>query len=137
MKKLAYVLVFIIVMLSVASCSKDNDDNNKICTSNDIYNGVQYETISLTMDNYNKYIAIYQQKVTSSVSKDEVVYFNFYGADDCRFDDCVITYNLKSTITYTLQLTISGDGQVLSYGADSNKLVITAISGTVKVPIIN
>lgn len=136
MKKLAYVLVFMIVMLSVASCNKNNDDNN-ICTSNDTYNDVKYESISLTMDNYNKYIVIYQQKVTSSVSKDEVVYFNFYGADDCRFEDCIITYNLKSTTTYTLQLTISGDGQVLSYGADNSKLVITAISGTVKVPIIN
>ena len=136
MKKLGYVLIFMIIMFSVASCSKNNDNNDNF-TSNDAYNGVQYETISLTMDNYNKYIAIYQQKVTSSMSKDEVVYFNFYGADGCRFDDCIITYNLKSTTTYTLKLTISGDGQVLSYGADNSKLVITAISGTVKVPIIN
>lgn len=71
------------------------------------------------------------------MSKDEVVYFNFYGADDCRFNDCAITYNLESTTTYTLQLTISGDGQVLSNGSDINKLIITAISGTVKVSIIN
>lgn len=119
----------------MTSCGKGSDNNNYIPKSdNDV---VQYETIMLTMDNYHKYIAIYQQKVTSSMSKDEVVYFNFYGADDCRFDDCAITYNLKSTTTYTLQLTISGDGQVLSYGADNNKLIITAISSTVKVSIIN
>ena len=71
------------------------------------------------------------------MSGDEVIYFNFYGADECRFEDCIITYNLKLTTTYTLQLTISGDGQIKLPGADSSKLVITAISGSVKVPIIN
>ena len=135
MKKALFIFITIIILICMTSCGKGSDNNNYIPKSdNDV---VQYETITLTMDNYNKYIAIYQQKVTASMSKDEVVYFNFYGADDCRFDDCVITYNLKSTITYTLQLTISGDWQVLSYGADNNKLLITAISGTVKVPIIN
>ena len=135
MKKALFIFITTIILICMSSCGKGSDNNNYIPKSdNDV---VQYETITLTMDNYHKYIAIYQQKVTSSMSKDEVVYFNFYGADDCRFEDCIITYNLKSTTTYTLHLTISGDGQVLSYGADNNKLIITAISGTVKVPIIN
>lgn len=135
MKKALFIFITIIILVCMTSCGKGSDNNNYIPKSdNDV---VQYETITLTMDNYHKYIAIYEQKITASMSRDEIIYFNFYGADECRFDDCIITYNLKSTITYTLQLTISGDGQVLSYGADNNKLVITAISGTVKVPIIN
>ena len=135
MKKALFIFITIIILICMTSCGKNTDNNNSILKSD--IGALQYETINLTMDNYNKYIAIYEQKITASMSRDEIIYFNFYGADDCRFDDCVITYNLKSTITYTLQLTISGDGQVLSYGADNNKLVITAISGTVKVPIIN
>ena len=137
MKKGLIILILLIV-LSVSACKKND---NQTLTTNDQgqntiivnNNQVEYEIVTLTLKNYHKYITIYEQSIYSNLSKEEKTYFNFYGAEGCRFDDCIITY--EGTNSGKLELSISGDGQIIMRTMRAS-LEITAISGTVKYPKI-
>lgn len=130
MKKILFLFLFLSVFL-VACGNKKEDDSKTIVVDN---TKIEYEEVELTLDNYYKYITIYQDYVYATSSKDERTYFNFYGAEGCRFDNCTITYNARTD--GTLKLSISGDGQVIVYGSYTGDLTIKSIKGTVKYPKI-
>ena len=68
------------------------------------------------------------------MTKEKRTYFNIYGASGCRFENCVITY--EGTTSGSLELSMSGNGQIIFFGTLRGQLNITAISGTVKYPKI-
>ena len=129
MKKILFLFLFLTVIL--VACSNKKEDDKTIVVDN---TKIEYEEVELTLDNYYKYITIYQDYVYATSSKDERTYFNFFGAEGCRFDNCIITYNAR--IDGTLKLSISGDGQVIVYGSYIGDLTIKSITGTVKYPKI-
>ena len=62
----------------------------------DIINNEDVYTYDVTVsyqkeDNYKKYITMYQNAVSANKTNDDRTYYNFYGADGCRFDSCIIT----------------------------------------------
>ena len=130
MKKIIFLFLFLSVFL--VACSNKKADDKTIVVDN---TKLEYEVVELTLDNYYKYITIYEDVKESTASKPERLYFNFYGADGCRFDDCVITYVLGEK-AFKLKLSIDGDGQVIIRGNYAGALDILKISGTVKCPKI-
>lgn len=129
MKKLLLIIVLLLVVF-LSSCSKSSDGTTTIKTSDK----VEYEIIELTRDNLYKYVTYYVSN-TAPVSTDTSrTYYNFYGAEGCRFENCVIKYS--GTVNGTLELSISGDGQVIIYRNASGYINIDEVSGTVKVPKI-
>ena len=131
MKKILFLFLFLSVFI-VACGNKKEDDSKTIVVDN---TKLEYEIVELTLDNYYKYITIYEDVKDSTASKPERLYFNFFGADGCRFDDCIITYKLNEK-ELKLKLSIDGNGQVIVRGNYAGALDIVKISGTVKCPKI-
>ena len=130
MKKIMFL--FIMLSLFLVACSnKKADDVNTIVVDN---TKIEYEEVELTVTNYYKYITIYEEYRYSDNTNHRRTYYNFYGAEGCRFDECTITYS--TTVDGTLKLSISGDGQVIVYGSYLGNIIIKSITGKVKYPKI-
>ena len=130
MKKILFLFLFLSVFL-VACGNKKEDDSKTIVVDN---TKVEYEEVELTLNNYYKYITIYEDYRYSDTTKYQRTYYNFSGAEGCRFEDCTITY---STIEDgTIKLSISGEGQVIVRGNYLGNIIIKSITGTVKYPKI-
>ena len=106
------------------------------------------ETVTLTANNYSKYIAVFT--ITDSYGAGNYSYsiyrYQFVGSTICKFNDCSITYcftkdnGAEQEAQYTTHLTISGYGETEQVDfAHANTdytyyhLKIKAVNGTVEV----
>lgn len=140
MKKVLFIFILLCVLI-IPGCgnretqsNQGSSDTKETNTVIDYIYELEYETITLTLDNYQKFIAMYEQAFDTDKTREKRVYYNFYGAEGCRFDNCVITYG--GDYSGSIELNISGDGQIIIYNTLKPSFSITSITGTVKVPKI-
>ncbi len=104
------------------------------------------ETVSLTKDNFSKYVTTNSTCSYHSNNDYANYYTYFVGAKCCKFISCEVTYvytyqgaETTATSGTTITLTIAGDGEALPYVARTSQnagyyaLVVISASGTVQV----
>ncbi len=98
------------------------------------------EVVTLSLDNYEKYITGYIYESSSSTTFR--TYWNFYGSCLCKFENAIIYYTKSNSSSTTLQckLSISGNGQFeRSYSASGSSssqsftTTITNVTGQVTI----
>ena len=115
-------------------------ETNEIVKTNEV--AETNEIVSLTTENYKKYITTYKRVIPFESSSS--IYYEFEGSSLCKFEDVVITYcfshddNVPEDATfYTCELNLSGCGQckvaTASQYSSRTKLIIVDIQGTVEI----
>ncbi len=132
------LLLLFLPMLLLTGCNK---------SSGGVIPEKERETVTLTKDNYFKYIAVYTYSDTYSNSGTYTFYhYHLVGSSLCKFIDCKITYAFSSDNgaleenykSYEINLTLSGCGESvestrrLGYSYYYHFTVLSA-SGTVEI----
>lgn len=101
------------------------------------------ETVTLTQKNFSTYVAV-NTTCTPFEGRSYALYYSYFiGADECKFIDCTVTYKYTGTNdsekTFTVPLSLSGDGQAIPFVGGMNvgtthcTLSVTNAKGTVEV----
>ena len=137
MKKLVLLPIFLILLTGCSSggvgCACSSGKTEPI------------ETVTLTADNFSKYVATYSDSTGRDPNYFSIYYTHFVGADYCKFIDCTVTYeytlvgNQPSGNGKTISLSLSGNGETepFTIKPSNNNIAyyayIISASGTVEV----
>ena len=134
------VLGFCVSLMGCKFIENANTPQPEIVETNEV--AETNEIVSLTTENYKKYITTYKRVIPFESSSS--IYYEFEGSSLCKFEDVVITYcfshddNVPEDATfYTCELNLSGCGQckvaTASQYSSRTKLIIVDIQGTVEI----
>lgn len=132
MKKFFILLLLSICLLCMMGCTSNNRQTQTTDAPSNKVSVMEKHMVSITNDNYQKYLTIETNYEGSSIS-----HHHFRGALSYAFyDNVVITYNYCSgdTITEkTLSLNVGGCGTITTWSSihDSASYEITNVSGTI------
>lgn len=135
MRKIYIPLLVIICLLCLTSCTSNNGKNHTTDTPSSEVSVMEKHIVSITKDNYQKFLTVETNYVVGSSSSTSYHYFR--GALSYAFyDNVVITYDYRSgdtTTERTLSLNVGGCGTITTsssrYGSSSYE--ITNVSGTI------
>ena len=135
MKKFFILLLLSICLLCVAGCASNNGQIQNTDTPSNGVSVMEKHIVSITKDNYQKFLTIETNYVVANSSSTSYHYFR--GALSYAFyDNVVITYNYRSndtTTEVTLSLNVGGCGTIKTsdsrYGSSSYE--ITNVTGTI------
>lgn len=131
------------MLFGLVGCNSNNNgsssQDNKITDS-------PKESVALNASNFSTYVAINSSAAILNNSYNDVIYYSYFiGADYCKFVNCLVTYTYamnggaEGTESFTVLLTLSGDGQAKPYFARNQNrytyysLIVTGASWTVEV----
>ena len=138
--------MFIVCVFMFGGCAQITENNgnpydlNVSASSNNVSEN-KGTTISLTKDNFSKYVATNSSSDTvynANTGYYDIIYYTYFiGSKHCKFIDCTITCRYSSD-EYTVQLNLSGDGEVPTFNSNSKRfylysLEIISVSGTVEI----
>ena len=135
MKKFFVPLLLSVCLLCITGCASNNGQISTTDTSSNEVSVMEKHIVSITKDNYKKFLTIETNYVIGSSSSTSYHYFR--GALSYAFyDNVVITYYYRSndtTTERTLSLNVGGCGTITTsssrYGSSSYE--ITNVSGTI------
>lgn len=135
MKKILIPLVLSICLFCITGCASNNGQIQITDTPSNKVSVMEKHVVSITKDNYQKFLTVETNYVVDSASS--ISYHYFRGALPYAFyDNVIITYDYRSgdtTTERTLSLNIGGCGTKTTsrsrYGSSSYE--ITNVSGTI------
>ena len=141
-KKILFVLP--LMLFGIVGCNSTN--NNGSSSGDNKITDSPKESVTLSASNFSTYVAVNSSAAILNNSYNDVIYYSYFiGADYCKFVNCRVTYTYamnggtEGTDTFTVPLTLSGDGQANPFFARNQNrytyysLVVTGASGTVEV----
>ena len=135
MKKFLVLLISIISLLCLVGCTSSNGQIKNTDTSSNEVSAKVKHVVSLTKDNYQKFLTVeINHVVDGEVS---IFYHYFRGALSYAFyDNVIITYDYSSGNTTTeenLLLNVGGCGTIETDSSrfGTSRYIITNVSGTI------
>lgn len=135
MKKFFICLLLSVCLLCVMGCTSSNGQIQTTDTPSNEVSVMEKHIVSITKDNYQKFLTVETNYVVGSSSSTSYHYFR--GALSYAFyDNVVITYDFRSgdtTTERTLSLNVGGCGTITtsSWRSGSSSYEITNVSGTI------
>ena len=143
MKKTIAIILSLLLTVLLVSCNSTNapstnttdSPSNTADTPTNQNNTPKNEIVTLTKDNYQKYISAHIYSYGEGDSDHSYYCYNFIGSSLCKFNDVTISYSYDGGKTVkTCNLNLSGYGQTATASNSRYaKITIVDVSGTVEI----